>query len=213
MKSNVKLRTLNYNKPKGTSFYRMKMNFNDSTYIKVAVGCTPTAVWDCSLCGGIIPTKLSATIFDLIGKKTSLNFLDSPSHTLISSLVDEMLEENKILGYRTIKPIIRKYNANIKDYVDSLYELEVLGRCRKIFSSSGEEIKGCPVCGYLSDEEREKSKDGIMINEDYWDGSDIFLFSYGVKYVIVTERLKNLFEEHNISDVEFTPIEEVKLFF
>lgn len=103
----------------------------------------------------------------------------------ISKKVMLLLVNNNISGY-IATPI------KIRDRQEEYYLLQITGKCGQI---NRPEISG-PVKGYDFDLET-------------WDGSDIFC-PIDSLVTLCNEKVKKIFNDNNVSNIEFTKIDEVE---
>jgi hypothetical protein len=138
--------------------------------------------------------NIGKKIYDLIGSGYS-------GINLFSNKVINILKENNISGWKTYPCEIYDWDSNI---IDGYSIFSVTGRCSAIDYSKSEKImiqplspKGKPVEGIR----------GLYFEPNSWDESDIFT-PENSKFTIVTEKVKRLFENYNISNVTFKKLTE-----
>jgi hypothetical protein len=125
------------------------------------------------------------------------------SDCLITDRVLRLFEEAKFTGF-TVNPVEVKQKKNVNELVAPLmlWELVVTGKGGEADPRSGiHQIYTCPHCGlkvYSS------FRDGVMVNEQTWDGSDFFTIT-GYRFIIVTERVKNFIIEHKLINCVLIP--------
>jgi len=80
-----------------------------------------------------------------------------------------------------------------------LWELVVIGKGGDADPASGGELlTRCPVCDYTL---YSSFKNGIIVDERLWDGSDIFTVNGYPRYYLVTERVRNLILSEKLTNV------------
>ncbi|MBE7467723.1 MAG: hypothetical protein DPW09_20460 [Anaerolineae bacterium] len=126
------------------------------------------------------------------------------SDCLITDRVLRLFEEAKFTGF-TVKPVeVKLKDQSGKELIAPpvLWELVVTGKGGEADPRSGiRQIYACPHCGlkvYSS------FQDGVIVNEQTWDGSDFFTIT-GYQFIIVTERVKNFIVEHTLINCVLIP--------
>ncbi len=170
----------------------------------------PMSLMKCYKCEGIERRVLGPSNLRLVGNKIA-DIYYHPRYVLVGSKVSSLLKENNLIGYKLSEVIVSSAEGIEEDHLSELRGLEVLGRCYKITSISGDEIKHCSACSKVPLDQKIKADSGIKIVEDYWDGSDIFMFDYGLLSIIVTDKIKKIFEHNKISNVSFLQLKDLKM--
>ncbi|MEW5946397.1 MAG: hypothetical protein AB1742_09375 [bacterium] len=129
---------------------------------------------------------------------------------LLTEKVANILEDNKVTGYE-LRPVIIKKVKRVrkKDYkVPILKELVVTGKGGEPHKSSRIKVEFiCEECG------RKKYTPiikGLIIDENKWDGTDTFTIEGFSKYIMISNKVKNIFESHKITGCVFIPSENIK---
>jgi hypothetical protein len=123
-----------------------------------------------------------------------------PSFYLISNRFLNILQENKITGWKTF-PIIIKDKENIE--VDGYSGFSITGVCGNIdYKKSIQFTKR-----FVPNGPDVKCLRGIYPNFSKWDGSDFFIPKDSL-YIIVTNRTRLLLKDNKISNIQFTNILE-----
>lgn len=131
------------------------------------------------------------------------------SDCLIDDFAYRLLEENHITGYRLGKVNIDSDKRKGKKVSVNLYELIVIGSAGNIHPASGYKIlEVCKECGA---EKVQPFTKGLIVNNDMWDKSDIFTVKEYPKFILVTDKVKDLFERHEITGCVFIPVEQIKV--
>ena len=205
------LTSYGFKKQINVNFYEMSIgNEGKFAYPIPVKGKIPKSLIECYECDGIERRVLGTSYFTFEGSKIA-DIYHYPRHVIANRKVISLLNTYKIIGYRVCEVEFQNVKGIDNEYLESLRELEIMGKCYKIHSVEGEEITHCRVCKKVGDGERVKADKGIKIIEEFWDGSDIYMFDYGLLSVIVTEKIKKIFEEHEITNVRFIPLSELKL--
>jgi len=124
---------------------------------------------------------------------------------LISEKLKNLLVENNITGWKTypIKIYDKKGNS-LKDY----FGLSITGKCGSIINEKSENRTMPPM---VSGGPTYEARIGLFFDESKWDGSDIFS-PMGTYYIFVSEEVKTLIKQNNITNVHFEPISELENF-
>lgn len=205
------LTTYGFKKQINNVFYELSIGNEGKFAYPVPVnGKIPKSLIECYKCDGIERRVLGTSYFTLEGTEAA-DIYHHPRHVIAGRKVISLFRENNIVGYKICEVEFQNSEGVKKEHLDELRELEIVGRCYKIHSIDNCEIKHCSVCRKVPDEERVKADNGIKIFEEYWDGADIFMFDYGLLSVIVTEKVKKLFEDNKINNVSFVPLQNLKM--
>jgi hypothetical protein len=122
---------------------------------------------------------------------------------LISYKTIDLLIRNNIRGWKVYPTIVFDKKNNV---LNNYSVLTITGKCGSIdWSKSYEFQKQLTPTGQFANMLR-----GIHFDYNEWDGSDIFI-PKGSKFILVTERVKILFELNKISNAEFKEIESIEL--
>lgn len=146
----------------------------------------------------------------LKGKKQG-DFYHAPGCYIGNSKFREMLVKYNITGYEIADIVVDGWYDQRDNLIDvdssDLKEIRILGKSGWFMDKDGNDIKRCDKCGII-DFEIEDEVNGISVQEDTWDGSDIFSFSNWLGVMICTERLKEACEKEKIKNIRFIPLEE-----
>jgi hypothetical protein len=118
-----------------------------------------------------------------------------------------LFEEAGFIGYR-LKPVtVVKVGKGSNKDVPALWEFIAMGDGGEVGLKSGIKLRyACAVCGL---KRYTDFRQGLFIDEFQWDGSDFFTVWPLPKYIIVTERVKDFIEKHNLSNCRLTPTQEL----
>lgn len=139
---------------------------------------------------------------DIVSRKVG-DFINTfLSEWLISDKVAVLFKDNGFTGYElkpaTVCNIQLPYN---------LWEFVVTGKGGDADPASGIYLK--KECTYCNHKRYSAYENGIVVNEDNWDGSDIFTVTGYSGLILVTERVKEVVEENKLTGVEFIPSHEL----
>ena len=92
--------------------------------------------------------------------------------------------------------------------IPSLWELVITGQGRDADPESGirviEKCEGCGLVKYSS------FRNGIIVDENHWDGSDFFTIKGYPLYFLVTESVKDLIVAHQLTNCGLVPSHELQ---
>jgi len=119
---------------------------------------------------------------------------------LTNRKVAEFIESAGLTGVKMVKVLVR-WGRHVKDTSMQLPDfyamnVEAIGWRQSVELRS---ITACSHCGRRTFD----GPDNIVIDEERWDGSDVFMLDMNPAYVIVTERVKRLFEEQGFHNCCF----------
>jgi len=125
------------------------------------------------------------------------------SDWIITDKVSEIFKSTGITGYELRSVIVCNMNLPF-----SLWELIVTGKGGDAHPDSGIYIK--KYCEYCNFKRYSAYENGIIVDENNWDGKDILTVTGYPGHVLVTERVRNIIEENKLTGVLFTPSNELK---
>jgi len=124
------------------------------------------------------------------------------SEWLISDKVAEIFNDCGFTGYE-LKPV----SVCNMELPHKLWEFVVCGKGGGSNPASGIYLKSeCPYCHHKV---YSAFENGIIVDENNWDGSDFFTITGYRRYILVTERVKNVVEENQLKGVKFIPSHEL----
>lgn len=131
------------------------------------------------------------------------------SDLLINDTVVNLFSKNNVTGYNLNKVNIARDLRKGKNAGQKLYELIVTGSGGNIHPFSGYKlIETCKDCGARKHKSFTK---GLIVNESQWDNTDIFTVVEYHKYILVTQKVKDLIESNEITGCIFIPAEQFKI--
>lgn len=135
--------------------------------------------------------------------KVLRDFIWCTFEPLVHNRVIELLTGSRVTGWTTYP--VEVYDRESKK-VDGYHGLAITGRCQSIFLSKEhsqlvyEEMPGGLFPRYK----------GLHITTESWDGSDFFTAADGrTAYIIVTDKIRELFVKAKVTNVDLLPVEEV----
>jgi hypothetical protein len=125
----------------------------------------------------------------------------SLSDCLITQRVRSLLEVEEVTGYElrpvTVTGITRSRGADMSD-LPELWELVVTGHGGDALPESGVRMlyrhEACGLVRYSS------FTNGLPVDTKQWDGSDIFTVNGYPKFILVSERVKDLIAAHQLTN-------------
>lgn len=143
-----------------------------------------------------------------IKTKPKADFLWSTlGSVLVSERIRNEFEQRQITGIQFAPVFMRKvgdklikYPFDIKHENESYYEMIITGYSK---SPPGAEI--ISKCEYCGRETFDRNKRIIKMNDDMWDGQDIFFLNTTI-WMIVTDRVQNILIELGATNIIFEPL-------
>lgn len=126
------------------------------------------------------------------------------SEGIINEKVARKLAQNNVTGYS-----LQEVEVLNMDLIDtSLWQFIVTGQGGDAHKDSGIYLKeSCPYCNH---KKYSAFENGIIVDENNWDGSDIFTVNGYSRHILVTKRVKTLLEENRFTGIKLIPSEELK---
>lgn len=157
----------------------------------------------CKKCGNY-STYLSNLKVKFRDKETT-DFYDVWGYTVISSGIQE-----KIKGFKNFNLLPIEIEVDKKERLDEeLYKLariETTGKGGYLQNIHGEKFAHCEECGLPI--EVFSSPEGLSVDENEWDGSDIFYFNNWYGNIIITEKVYQVLNETNTKNITFTNLKD-----
>jgi hypothetical protein len=129
------------------------------------------------------------------------------SECLITDKVAALLKEYNITGYELWPVEI----AN-RDLPSKIWELRILGWSGMAKHESGISLnkeKSCKYCHYRSYTSLKEPK--LLIDENQWDGSDIFMVWPMPISIFVSQKVNDLIEKEKLTGCKIIPVEQLPL--
>jgi hypothetical protein len=132
------------------------------------------------------------------------------SDILMNTRAAEAFERFQITGYSAEPVTIRHSNDTAGTRTTSLQELRVTGFAGFADTRGGVDVlQGCPECGAYTF--RFRSPFWTLVNEEKWDGSDLFTVWPFPGIVLCTEQVLLAIERFELTGITVIPIEEFEL--
>lgn len=130
---------------------------------------------------------------------------------LITDRVLGLFREAGFTGFE-VKPVmverVKRLGKRRLEEIPELWELVVVGKGGDALPESGiRVIYRCEVCGLVR---YSSYRNGILVDEKQWDGSDFFTVNGYPKKILVTERVKELIIQHRLVNCVLIPAEKVR---
>jgi hypothetical protein len=131
------------------------------------------------------------------------------SDIVISEKAFKVMRDAGLTGFdvKPVKLILQQSQRFAKLGSPTLWELIVTGSGGPAHPDSQIELEdACAACGMRH---YTHHGDGIIVDENRWDGSDIFVVEEYTRFVLVTQRAKAVIEGNLLTNVKFVPSHEV----
>lgn len=161
----------------------------------------------CDNCGAIHVTYKGVFNFKIMGEL--LDYYMVSGTPVISERFLNVLQENGFNGYEVNETAPSYGTATmVGDPIkEKYYLLKVTGRCGLVCDMNGEPLPHCRKCkfkfpfsGFISD--------GVLFNQDLYDGSDIFVFENMSNIPIVSDEIKNVITNNKLTNLRFVPLSD-----
>ena len=140
---------------------------------------------------------------DITTKKISDFLTTFLSEWIVSDKVVDIFTNSNVTGYELKAVKIRNMELPY-----NLWEFIVTGKGGDAHPDSGiylkKECKHCNMKIYSAYE------NGIIVNESNWEGKDIFTVTGYPRYILVTEKVKDIVEKNKLTGALFVPSHELK---
>lgn len=158
----------------------------------------------CPKCEGV-SRKLDSplTISFTAGKDG--DYYRAVQYNIVSPTFQKLLLENNLSGFQLDDIKIEDSKGNINNTL--IKQMDIIGRGGILRDIHGQEILNCSICHRVIPSILERME-GLGINQDHWDGSDIFYFDNWVGTPIVTEKVKRILQVNNITNIKLINIKD-----
>ena len=131
------------------------------------------------------------------------------SECVITDRVLGLFKDRHFTGFSAREAsIVRVAGSDVKASVLTVWELQIDGRGGDAHPESGIRILYvCPQCRYTAYSSFRK---GIIIDETKWDGTDFCTVNGYSKHIVITERVKNLIVENNLTNCAIFRSEDLR---
>lgn len=157
----------------------------------------------CEICEGINSQNVGPLVISFEGKGKIADYYRIVKWHTISPELKQILIDHKITGIQFKDILIDDEKGNL--LTTDLNELHISGRCGLLTDINGEIIPHCPKCNRVTPD-NVSGIEGLSLNLNNWDGSDMFYFSNWEGNIIVTEKVKKLIEKSKYPYIYFENI-------
>ncbi|WP_160680902.1 hypothetical protein [Clostridium sp. C8-1-8] len=190
-------------------FYIMRPSYNN--YAMAIELESPKKIIRCEKCGSIESILIDKLKVCMKGEKVGDYY--GATFDIISGRLQQLLKNENIDGYEL-------RDVDIEDWVDNGYnsididysDLKAIipkSSCGCLRHKDGRIIEKCQACGTMIYKKR-KEVEGLGIDLEVWDKSDIFCYDNWKGNLIVTERLKKLIEKGKYKNIQFINIKDFR---
>lgn len=133
------------------------------------------------------------------------------SECLITERVLKLFREAGLTGF-DVQPVrierVKRVRKDKSLSVPQLHELVAVGQGGEAHLDSGIRVfQTCDACGLKA---YSSYTNGIVVNEKQWDGSDFFTVRGYPKFILVTERVKDLVVSQQLTNCVLIPSQELR---
>jgi hypothetical protein len=133
------------------------------------------------------------------------------SECLVTDRVLQLFRQAGLASFE-VRPVViervRRLDKRRLEEIPTLWELVVTGRGGDARPESGiRVVYRCEACGLVR---YSSYQNGILVDEEQWDGSDFFTVNGYPKYILVTERVKDLIMAHGLTNCVLIPAEALR---
>jgi hypothetical protein len=131
------------------------------------------------------------------------DFVWAVLYPLIHTRVIDLLTPAKISGWSTYRVKVTGPDGTV---IPEYHGLSIRGRCGSITFNKAEIVVEKTQYGTF------RRYKGLNVTEDSWDGSDMFIGAdHQTTFILVTERVYELFRDEKVGNVDFEPKCEVRV--
>ena len=131
---------------------------------------------------------------------------------IVSESVMKVLQEEKITGYNEAKKVSlyrSRYGKLVKQEVD-YYMINITGSIDLDLKSMSLKRKNvCPLCGSFKWSRQRLYTSDSIFDMSTWDGSDICRVQSFPGHIMISDRLKEIFEKHKFTGASFKKQNEI----
>lgn len=169
-------------------------------------------IWECPKCGSVFVKRLFDLKVYFKGKKVA-DYYSVSNYNIISGELQKLLIEAEITGFILKNIVVEGWYDSKGNNLDmpfsDIKELEIIGRCGFLRHKDGSIVEKCNECG-ATDYKKQDEVNGLSLNLDEWDKSDMFYFRNWEGVIIVTEKVKEIVEKNDLKNINFLNIKDFK---
>jgi len=160
---------------------------------------------ECSVCGLRPTARVGSTGVRFAQEDELADFSETAQGVIARRSVVEHLTEERISGWRAGYVQVET-SPKLRDLDTGYYELIIIGHTRGYAQRVGLTIRSeCTECGRRA---FEPPQEGLVMPEDTWDGSDIFVIDELPGIYVVMEEFRQVIQKHQHTGVEFVGLDE-----
>jgi hypothetical protein len=130
------------------------------------------------------------------------------SECIVTDRIANLFCDAGFTGYRLEPVIVKNIKGASIDDLPKLWEMVITGKGGDIRDINSIEVKtNCEYCGHTHYTDL---GNGLLIDENQWDGSDFFTVWPLPKYIIVTNRVKDFIINNQINNVKITKVRDLR---
>lgn len=133
------------------------------------------------------------------------------SDCLITDQVLQLFRQAGLTGFK-VRPVVvervKRLGKGRLEEIPRLWELVVTGKGGDARPESGIRVVYC--CGACGMVRYSSYQNGILVDEEQWDGSDFFIVNGYPKHILVTERMKELIIAHRLTNCVLISVEALR---
>lgn len=166
----------------------------------------------CSECRSRFVTRLSDLNVKFEGKKIA-DFYSVSNYNIISKKMFKSLNDAKVTGFSTRSICIKGWYDKKGNELDinacEFREIIVDGRCGYLRKKEGSLVEKCQECD-AKNYKKQDEVDGLYVDINEWDKSDIFYFKNWEGVIIITEKVKEILEKSKLKNVSFVNVKDFR---
>lgn len=129
------------------------------------------------------------------------------SDWIVTDEVAQLFKRSGITGFALRPVIVDAVKKGSKEEVPLLWELIVTGRGGDAHPKTGIRLKyRCNACAH---EIYTDVLNGLFVDESQWDGADLFTVWPLPKFILCTEKVRDVIEEHKLTNCKLVRVEEL----
>jgi len=162
---------------------------------------------ECPGCGSRIIGREGGVAVILTSRSQIVPVTSTFDRLAFSEYAIKLFKREGITGWEPFaeKVKIRRRGLSRNVRIPTYHEVNVTGRAGHVRDYPGVELKStCSVCG---NQVYSQPRDGFVVREDLWDGSDIFEIDRFMDFV-VSEKFADVVRGHKMRGIRLEPTEE-----
>ena len=178
-------------------FYVLEFNV-----VRAEVKFSKYRQWECSACGLYRGPRIGHTAVRFSKKSEFADIVPTAFGVLARTVVVERLLDAELSGWRQGRVDV-SLTSRVASMPSDYSELVVVGHTNNYAARARLRVAfECPACGR---KQYERPEHGLSMPVECWDKSDFFLLEE-LGFTIVTDRVKDVFDEYHFSGAQLTPV-------